>query len=234
MSTKTIDTQIEAIVAQNHAGLIYIGASWCAPCKAMRPLLLIEVEKPPQISFHELDLTAYAEGYSSVYVQGLPAFLQFRQGRVVQVLSGMLTLAQLQQLVRLDENHAQIKPQNTDLPMVQAVTAMKALVAEMAIAEALSFYQQLDAAIKYNPDLQRLKSRCDLILGAKQYQQQEKPGEHQTMLQDFACGQIEQGLVSMQPHQLQDEILRQWYVHGINCLEDSERAADFRKKLNQG
>ena len=226
MSIKTIDSQIEAVLSENSNGLVYVGASWCAPCKAMRPLLWLEADKNPTIKLTELDLSAYSEGFESVYVRSLPAFLQMKNGQIVRALSGMLTAKQMKSLFSdigvLEDNNAE-----------QALLAMEHALQNGRIYEAIEYYQQLSPELKYIPVLQKMKSRCDLIAGAVSLlqQQETKPMILKDMLLAFSKGEVEAGLSAINANDLDDATLREWYVHGINCLEDSDVAAGFRRKL---
>ena len=224
MSKKTLDAQIEAIMAATPDGVLYLGASWCAPCKAMRPLLLMEADKYPDIPFNELDLSDLTEGFESQYIRALPAFIKISDGCIKTQQTGMLTLKQLQALFA-DE----VQDNKTD----EAKGQLQQLLNELKVDEALVFYDQLEGEIKYSSSMQKLKSQCDLIAGARTSLPKINEPKFHTMLKAFSSGQFEAGLDMIVSEDLNDAELRQWYVHGINCIGQSDVAAIYRRKLSQ-
>jgi len=224
MSKKTLDAQIEAIMAATPDGVLYLGASWCAPCKAMRPLLLMEADKHPDIPFVELDLSELTEGFESQYVRALPAFIKISEGGIKAQQAGMLTLKQLQAL---------FADQMPDNKIDEAKRKLQQLLIDLKVEQALVFYDQLEREIKYSSSMQKLKSQCDLIAGARASLRKIKESKFHAMLKAFSSGQFEAGLDIIVSEDLNNAELRQWYVHGINCIEQSDVAAIYRRKLSQ-
>lgn len=81
--------------------LVDFFAEWCGPCKTMKPILdelkskmgdkaviiKVDVDKNPQASAH-------------YQVQGVPTFLLFRKGRIMWRQSGVISAAQLENVIK--------------------------------------------------------------------------------------------------------------------------------------
>jgi len=77
--------------------VIYFSSAYCAPCKAMTPML----DKLAGESGNLLKLDAIAQGELATRLgaRGAPAFVQVEQGRVVKVHLGSLSEAKLRQML---------------------------------------------------------------------------------------------------------------------------------------
>jgi thiol-disulfide isomerase/thioredoxin len=77
--------------------LIVFSSAYCAPCKAMAPLIDKLAEESGNIL--KLDAIEHGELASRLGARGAPAFVQVEAGRVVKVHLGALTETKLRQMV---------------------------------------------------------------------------------------------------------------------------------------
>jgi thiol-disulfide isomerase/thioredoxin len=77
--------------------VIYFSSAYCAPCKAMTPM--IEKLSEEGANLLKLDAIEHGELSTRLGARGAPAFVQVAQGRVVKVHLGSLTEAKLRQML---------------------------------------------------------------------------------------------------------------------------------------
>jgi len=231
MSIKSVDSQLQDLMQASRSKplVVYAGASWCSPCKAMRPLVLIKAEAAHDCELVELDLSDYEQGFDSQYIRSLPAFLRIEQGEILQSLNGMLTS---QQLTSLFSGEAEKSAQQAEEQLNQQYLMIRGQIENQQLDQAQTSYQQLPAELKYHPRLQRLKSWCDLIIEAKaKLGDQTGRDDFTASLQAFAAGDTDSGLQQFPLQTLQTDTARELFIHAINSIEDSEQAALWRKYL---
>lgn len=87
---------------ENYRGLVLVDffAEWCGPCKLMSPIigeLSKEYEGKVKIGKINVDENkSVAEKYN---IMGIPAFLIFQDGKIVQQITGYLAKEQLKEIV---------------------------------------------------------------------------------------------------------------------------------------
>jgi len=97
MVTATTDICFEHDVLKAD-GLVLVDfwAEWCAPCKAMAPLLDAAAQSyRGKVTIVKLDVGLYPNTAARYRVRGLPALLLFRHGVVVAQKTGAVSRAQL-------------------------------------------------------------------------------------------------------------------------------------------
>ena len=218
--------------------LLYVGALWCAPCKGLRPVFSNILAAYTEITCFEINLDDELSYQDSNLLRSLPAILLFEEGKVVQQLNGLVTTDKIHQLLRAYPNSRGLKQgaspdaekKNLQLNVVKKIHSMLAVG---KVAEAARFYQGLDADIKYQSNLQQVKSLLDLVTES----QHELAGmlvnaELYSVYQLFSQLKIDQGLDLLLQLSKEGAFNRQLYIRGLNTLMDKHSAKHYRQQLN--
>lgn len=70
--------------------LVKFTASWCAPCRAYNPILLMAETDHPHITFYEVDVEEDPDLASDYEVSSLPTTLIFKDGVVDGTAKGLV------------------------------------------------------------------------------------------------------------------------------------------------
>lgn len=90
----------QEIINKNVPVLIDFYADWCGPCKSMSPILKqLKSELQDSVSIIKINVDTNPSLAAKYQVQGVPTFIVFKNGVQTFRQSGMLTLAQLKQVV---------------------------------------------------------------------------------------------------------------------------------------
>lgn len=71
--------------------LLYFSASWCAPCRVMKPHVQVIAERFPEVEIRQIDID---EGYETATEHGIrsvPTFIHLRDGEEVARVVGSRT-----------------------------------------------------------------------------------------------------------------------------------------------
>ncbi len=80
--------------------LLDVWAPWCAPCRGMEPILeSISVEMKDSVEIVKLDASVEMEKVTELGVTGLPTFIVFKDGKMIQSVIGATSKANLLKIV---------------------------------------------------------------------------------------------------------------------------------------
>jgi thioredoxin 1 len=90
------DLEIPALLTAN-SGLVALefGAAWCAPCRVMAPVVEAFARERPVVRALQIDSDANPATTIRYGVRGLPTLLLFRDGELVERVTGAIPLSQL-------------------------------------------------------------------------------------------------------------------------------------------
>ena len=223
--------------------LLYIGGDWCAPCKALKPIVEAKVkaklearlEGKKTLQAYEVNLDETFDLTSSRLITALPCLLLIHQSKIEAQLSGMIESSALNALLaKIQPMEALVIEEDDELEAQGIVENIHYLITQNQIKQAHEYYLNLPAITKYLPRVQQIKSLIDLVeLSA---QQVAHPSKHIRL----ACGyfkalDIEQGLDCLlaQAQQPSASLARDLYVLAINTLINKTQASYYRRQLLQ-
>lgn len=80
--------------------LVDFWAQWCGPCQMLAPVL-VEIEKEcPEITICKVDVEENMELAQSYKVSAIPLLVLFRQGEVLEKLTGLQSKDDLLEVIR--------------------------------------------------------------------------------------------------------------------------------------
>jgi thioredoxin 1 len=80
--------------------LVDFFADWCGPCKAMKPVLQeLHQAMGDKVRIIKLDVDRNPDTASAFGISGIPTLILFNKGKMVWRQSGMMSTAQLQQVI---------------------------------------------------------------------------------------------------------------------------------------
>lgn len=223
--------------------LLYIGGDWCAPCKALKPIVEAKVEtiveakleRKYTLQAYEVNLDETFDLTSSRLITALPCLLLIHQSKIEAQLSGMIEASALNALL------AKVQPLDTlamdeddELEAQGIVEHIHYLITQNQIKQAHEYYLNLPSITKYLPRVQQIKSLIDLVeLSAQQAAHPSKP--IRLACSHFMALDIEQGLDCLlaQAQQPSASLARDLYVLAINTLINKAQASYYRRQLLQ-
>lgn len=94
----TEDT-FEAVALQPGTVFVDAWASWCAPCRAFKPIFEATAEKYPDITFAKLNTEENPGLSAALQIRSIPTILAFRDGILLFEGAGAMPQAQFEELI---------------------------------------------------------------------------------------------------------------------------------------
>jgi thiol-disulfide isomerase/thioredoxin len=248
---QSIDARLQRIFDQlaikHNYTLLYVGGSWCAPCKALRPVLQNHLRQFPNLASYEIELAEDADYGQSRWLRSLPGVLLIKsvrerndsEGRVIAQINGLVDSATIQ--ILLDQARGnQIPLDINDNDKHAYVTSTQELIrtlTEQGFLAAAEAYKSLGSGIKYQPQLQQVKSLIELVRIASTKLQQADLAEDVVLVYQYYLQQdVASGLAALlrvlrdeSPKSARISELKSLYVLALNTLEDKGKARYFRQ-----
>lgn len=102
MSFKSVTTEtFDAEVLKSEQNvLVEFGAEWCKPCEAMTPILQKFSSENESVKVCTIDIDDNYELTTQFKVRGVPMFVAFKNGTIVNTISGTCSLAKLNEMFK--------------------------------------------------------------------------------------------------------------------------------------
>ena len=97
----TTDQNFERDVLQNSKPvLVDFWASWCAPCRALAPVVDEVANQFKNIGVYKVDIDSNPESPAKFGVRGIPTVILFKDGKVVDQVVGAVPKSTLEALIK--------------------------------------------------------------------------------------------------------------------------------------
>ncbi len=93
-------TSLKQHIASNELVMVDFWADWCAPCRAMAPILDRVAGEFPSLRIVKIDAEAHKELLEEYNVRSLPTLLLYRSGERVDQLTGKVPHALIHRAIQ--------------------------------------------------------------------------------------------------------------------------------------
>ncbi|WP_439617947.1 thioredoxin family protein [Shinella sp.] len=93
-------TALKQAISANEVVLVDFWASWCAPCRAMAPLIDRLASEFPAVKIIKVDAERHEDLLSEYEVQSLPTLQVYRSGMRVEQLRGKVPYTLMQRALQ--------------------------------------------------------------------------------------------------------------------------------------
>ena len=82
---------------------MYFSADWCAPCKAMKPMIDDFIKDNPEPKIFKIDADIESELVKKFEIRGIPTFVMLNEGEEVKRHTGSMTKEQWYDFINYEE-----------------------------------------------------------------------------------------------------------------------------------
>lgn len=79
------DENVKDFISSENLSVVMLGASWCGPCRSIKPAVQKISSENSDIKFAYCDIEDSINFVSSLGIKAVPTFAIFRNGQVLQV-----------------------------------------------------------------------------------------------------------------------------------------------------
>ena len=100
MQTTNKKESFNELIKGNKPVLVDFTATWCGPCKMMKPVLdQLHQQMGDKIRIIKIDIDQSPAAANAYQVQSVPTLILFQNGKIIWRQSGVLPAAQLQKII---------------------------------------------------------------------------------------------------------------------------------------
>lgn len=96
------EQEFKEIIAEDNSKLLIMEfyASWCNPCKMLKPVLEELVVKNDDLEIYKVNVDKNSALADELDIHSVPTLLFYREGRIIKQLMGFQPLASLENIVK--------------------------------------------------------------------------------------------------------------------------------------
>lgn len=96
------EQEFKEIIAEDNSKLLIIEfyASWCNPCKMLKPVLEELVVKNDDLEIYKVNVDKNSALADDLDIHSVPTLLFYREGKIIKQLMGFQPLASLENIVK--------------------------------------------------------------------------------------------------------------------------------------
>lgn len=96
------EQEFKDIIAEDNSKLLIIEfyASWCNPCKMLKPVLEELVVKNDDLEIYKVNVDKNSALADDLDIHSVPTLLFYREGKIIKQLMGFQPLASLENIVK--------------------------------------------------------------------------------------------------------------------------------------